>query len=295
MKSGIVSIVGRPNAGKSTLLNAIIGRKIAITSNVSQTTRNNIEGIYNDDDTQIIFLDTPGIHKPQNKLGKLLNNQAYATLDGVDVILFVVDITKDIGTGDKFILDILKDINIPVILVLNKIDKITFKDILPKIDKYKDIFPFKEIVPISAYKEKNINELIKTIKNYLNDSIKYYNDETITNITTSFYISELIREKVLNNTFKEVPHSVTCVVDLIESDKNSANIDASIIVDRNNLKSILIGKNGSMIKEIGTLARNDIENLLGKKVYLNLVVKVEKNWRDKDSFLSKIGYEDFNK
>lgn len=295
MKSGFVSLVGRPNVGKSTLLNSIMGRKVAITSNVPGTTRNMIQGIYNDDDTQIIFIDTPGIHKPQDKLGKVLNSQAYASLDGVDVILFVMDVTKKIGTGDKFVLDSLKDSNVPVILVLNKIDKITYEEVLPKINEYKDIFPFKEIVPVSAGKDKNIDELIKTIRGYLSDGIKYYGDDDVTNISISFYISELVREKILYMTREEVPHSVTCVVNLIESDNRNATISADIIVDRENLKKILIGKNGSMIKRIGMEARRDIEEFLGKKVYLDLRVKVVNNWRDKDIFLKDLGYEDFNK
>lgn len=294
MKSGFVSLIGRPNVGKSTLLNAIINRKVAITSNTAQTTRNMIQGIYNSKELQIVFVDTPGIHKPQYKLGKILNEQAYSSMDGVDVILFVLDITQKFGKGDEFILDKLRDTDIPVLLVLNKIDKINYEDVLPKIMEYKDIFPFKEIIPVSAYKRKNIDELIKTISKYLTDDIKYYDENSITNVSTSFIISELIREKVLYLTKEEVPHSVTCVVDLIEGDKNNVSITAFIVVDRENLKKILIGKKGAMIKKIGTSARNDIENLLGKKVFLDLKVKVIENWRDKSSFLSKeLGLNDF--
>lgn len=295
MKSGFVSIIGRPNVGKSTLLNAIIGRKIAITSNTAQTTRNMIQGIYNTKDLQIIFVDTPGIHKPQYKLGKVLNEQAYASMSDVDVILFLIDVTQKFGTGDQFILDKLKENNIPVVLIINKIDKITYEELLPKIAEYKELFPFKEIVPVSAYKQKNIDELIKTISKYLKDDIKYYDDEAITNVSTKFIISELIREKVLYLTHEEVPHSVTCTVDLIEEDKNNISIAANIIVDRENLKKILIGKKGQMIKRIGINARKDIEELLGKKVYLDLKVKVVNNWRDKDKFLNQeLGLKDFN-
>ena len=294
MKSGFVSIIGRPNVGKSTLLNAIINKKIAITSNTAQTTRNMIQGIYNKDDLQIVFVDTPGIHKPQYKLGKILNEQAYYSMTDVDVILFLIDITQDLGTGDKFILDKLKDTNIPVFLILTKIDKINYDKILEKINEYKDIYPFKEIIPISSTKKKNIDELIKTISKYLNDDIKYYDDNTITNVSTKFIISELIREKVLNLTKKEVPHSVTCIVDSIEEDKNNISITAYIIVDRENLKKILIGKQGNMIKNIGIKAREDIELLLNKKVYLDLKVKVINNWRDKNNFLAQeLGYNDF--
>ena len=295
MKSGFVSIVGRPNVGKSTLLNSIIGTKVAITSSVSGTTRNMIEGIYHGDDLQIIFVDTPGIHKPQNKLGRVLNQQAYYSLSDVDVILFLVDVTSPLGKGDKFILEKLKENNIPVILVLNKIDKITYSEILPKIDEYKDLFPFKEIVPVSAYKKKNIDELIKTVSKYLNDDVKYYDDDPITNVSETFSISELIREKILMFTKEEVPHSVTCVVEDITCDNRTVSVVASIIVDRENLKKILIGSGGSMIKKIGINAREDIEAILNKKVYLDLRVKVVPDWRNQDSFLNQqLGLKDFN-
>lgn len=295
MKSGFVSLVGRPNVGKSTLLNTIIGQKIAITSSTAQTTRNIIQGIYTKDDLQIIFVDTPGIHKPQNKLGTVLNKQAYYSLNDVDVILFLTDVTQKFGKGDEFILEKLKENDIPVILILNKIDKIPYEQLLPKINEYKDLFPFKEIVPISAYKNKNIDELIKVISNYLTDDVKYYDDETITNVSTTFSISELVREKVLYFTSKEIPHSVTCIVEDISEDKYNISIAASIIVDRENLKKILIGSSGTMIKKIGIEARKDIEKLLNKKVYLDLQVKVVKKWRDKDQFLNQtLGYKDFN-
>lgn len=294
MKSGFVSIVGRPNVGKSTLLNAIIGKKIAITSATAQTTRNMIQGIYHGKDTQIIFIDTPGIHKPHNKLGRVLNKQAYYNLSDVDVILFLVDVTEKLGNGDKFILDKLKENNIPVILVLNKIDKINYPELLPKIEEYKDLYHFKEIIPISAYKKKNIDDLIHTVAKYLKDDIAYYDDKTITNLSEEFSVSELIREKVLYHTKEEVPHSVTCLTEEISEDKNSIRVIASLIVDRENLKKILIGKNGSMIKKIGMEARQDIEKLLEKKVYLDLQVKVVPNWRDKESFLQKLGYDDIS-
>ena len=295
MRSGFVSLIGRPNVGKSTLLNSIIGTKVAITSHTAQTTRNMIQGVYHGDDLQIIFVDTPGIHKPKNKLGRVLNKQAYYSLSDVDVILFLVDVTEYLGKGDMFILDKLKENDIPVILVLNKIDKITYQEILPKIDEYKDLYPFKEIVPVSAYKSKNIDELISVVSKYLKDDIPYYDSDTITNVSTTFSISELIREKILLYTREEVPHSVTCIVEDISEDKSSIRIIASIVVDRENLKKILIGHNGSMVKKIGTNSRKEIELLLGKKVYLDLQVKVVPNWRDKDSFLNEqLGFKDFN-
>ncbi len=295
MKSGFVSLIGRPNAGKSTLLNTIIGKKIAITSNTVQTTRNIIQGIYTTDDLQIVFVDTPGIHKPQYKLGKILNDQAYYSMEDVDLILFLIDATQKIGSGDKFIIEKLKEVKTPVILLLNKIDKIRYEELLPIINEYKDLYPFKEIIPISATKKTNITDLIKTISNYLPNDIKYYDDDTITNISKKFTIAELIREKVLYKTHKEVPHSVTCIVEHLEEDKKSASIGASIIVDRENLKKILIGHQGKMIKAIGSEARIDIENLLEKKVYLDLRVKVVNNWRDKDHFLNQeLNLTDFN-
>ena len=270
-------------------------RKIAITSDVRGTTRNLIEGIYTKDDIQIIFVDTPGIHKPQNKLGRILNEQAYVMLDNVDLVLFVVDVTQKFGTGDKFILDKLKENNSKVILILNKIDKIKYEELLPLINEYKDLYNFEEIIPLSATKNKNIDDLIKTISKYLTDTIAYYDEDTVTNVSVNFEVGELIREKILNLTKDEIPHSVTVLVNSIEEDKNNISISADIIVDRESVKKIIVGKNGQMIKEIGIKSRVDIEELLDKKVYLDLFVKVVPNWKEKDRFLNQIGYEDFNK
>lgn len=289
MKSGFIGLIGRPNVGKSTLLNGLTGRKIAITSNKAQTTRNNIQGIYTDDDVQMIFVDTPGIHKPKNKLGKVLNKQAYVSINDVDIIMFLVDITETLGPGDKYILNMLNGINKPVILIINKIDKVPREDILKKIDEYKDLYNFDEIIPVSALKDINTTHLLDVLKKYLPDSIKYFDDETYTNVDTAFMISEYIREKVLELTEDEVPHSTTCIVENIEEDKNIISIGASIIVDRENLKKIIIGKNGSKIKEIGIRARKDIEELLNKKVYLDLFVKVMPKWRDRENLLKELG------
>lgn len=293
MKSGFVSIIGRPNVGKSTLLNNIIGRKIAITSNKPQTTRNIIQGIYNENDTQIVFVDTPGIHKPKYKLGKYLNKQAYVMLEDVDVVLFVVDASEKLGPGDEFIIDRLKTIKKSVILVLNKIDKMSNEEILLKINEYKDLYDFAEIVPLSSLKNRNVDRLIEVLKKYITDEIKYFDDDTITNVKTSFIISEYVREKVLELTNEEVPHSVTCVVESLEYKKNIVEVQVCIIVDRDNLKKIIIGKNGSMLKEIGSKARYDIEKLLEKKVYLELYVKSVKNWRDREKYLQEFGFKDF--
>ncbi len=293
MKSGFVGIVGRPNVGKSTLINSILGKKVAITSNKPQTTRNIIQGIYNEDKVQIVFVDTPGIHKPVNKLGKTLNKQAYYSINDTDIILFLVDAYEGLGKGDIYILDKLKDINKPVILVINKIDKITHEEILKRIDSYKDLYDFDEIIPVSSITKSNIDDLIDTIKKYLPDNIKYYNEDSITNKSIDFLMSEIVREKVFNYTDEEVPHSVTCVTDSVEVGKTSYNIRISIIVDRDSLKKIIIGKQGDMIKKIGIESRKDLESLLGRKVYLELFVKTIKKWREKDKYLNEFGFTDF--
>jgi len=294
MKSGFIALVGRPNVGKSTLLNAIMDKKIAITSNKPQTTRNLIQGIYNDNESQMVFIDTPGIHKPKYKLDKLLNKQTYLTFNDVDIILWLVDITEDLGKGDLFVLDLLKNVRKPVILVINKIDKLPRVEILRKIDQYKDLYNFDEIIPVSAYKKINVDRLISVLKTKLTDNIKYYDDDTWTNVSTRFIMSELIREKILELTTDEVPHSTSVIVEQIEYNNNAANINATIVVDRENLKKILVGKNGTMIKEIGIRAREDIEKLLGRNVYLELFVKVIPKWRDREKFLNEIGFKEFN-
>ena len=232
MRSGFVSIVGRPNVGKSTLLNTIIGNKIAITSPKAQTTRNNIMGIYHDDESQIIFIDTPGIHKPKNNLGKALNSKAYYTINDVDIIVLVVDITQSFGTGDKFVIDKLKDIDKPVILVLNKIDKVGKDVILQKINQYKDLYDFCEIIPLSVIKKDETDRLIKVLKKYLTDDIKYYDDNYITDKSNEFFISEYVREKILNYTNDEVPHSITCITENIKVGKDATEVDVLIIVEK---------------------------------------------------------------
>ncbi|MGN1323836.1 MAG: GTPase Era [Bacilli bacterium] len=290
MKSGFVGLIGRPNVGKSTLMNSILGKKIAITSNKPQTTRNIIQGIYNEEDTQIIFVDTPGIHKPKSKLGKFLNEEAYFSINDVDVILFIVDVKEDLGKGDLFIIDLFKEINTPIILVLNKIDKLTKEEILLKIDEYKDLYNFCEIVPVSALKKDNVDRLVTVIKKYLKDNIRYFPTDIYTSSPITFIISELIREKIFELTDEEIPHSVTTLIENIEETDEVVSINGLIIVDRENLKKIIIGKQGSMIKEIGTKARIDIETLLGKKVYLELFVKVIPKWKDKEKYLKELGF-----
>jgi len=293
MKTGFVSIVGRPNVGKSTLLNNILKRHIAITSDKSGTTRNIIQGVYNDKDSQIIFIDTPGIHKPKHKLGDVLNKKAYAMTTDIELVLFLVDIKEGFGRGDEFILEKLKQEKRNVILLLTKVDKITNKEILLKeIDKLKDLYDFKEIIPISSVKNINIDNLISTIKKYLNEDIAYFDENYITNQPTSMIITELVREKILRETNDEVPHSVTCYLEEFESDDNIINLSVLVIVDRDNLKKIIIGKNGSMLKKIGTKARMDLEEYFNKKVYLSLYVKTIKNWRDREKYLQELGLKD---
>lgn len=293
MRSGFVGIIGRPNVGKSTLLNSIVGKKVAITTSKPQTTRNIIQGIYNEEDTQIVFVDTPGIHKPNNKLGQTLNRQAYYSMEDTDILLWIVDAKEPYGKGDEFVIDKLKTINKPVFLILNKIDKISREEIMNKIVEYKDLYDFKEIIPVSALKKDNLKELINTIKEYLPDEFQYYGKDDITNRSLEFLMAEIVREKVFELTEEEVPHSLTCVTKAIEIGKTSYTIYVDIIIDRDSLKKIIIGAHGSKIKEIGIRARKDLENLLNKKVYLDLNVKTVKNWHDKDKYLQEYGFKDF--
>ncbi len=290
MKSGFVSLIGRPNVGKSTLLNTLINEKVAITSNVSGTTRNIIQGIYNEPDYQIVFMDTPGIIKPMNKLGKITNKQAMSLVKDIDVVLFIVDASTGIGKGDKFILDVLKRTESPVILVLNKIDKISDEDIIYNINEYKDLYPFSEIVPISALKNDNVNRLLYVIKKYLKDDILYFPPDMKTSNSKYFMISEIVREKLFHVTVEEIPHSLTCHTVFLEEKKDIINIHVDIIVDRDTIKKIIIGKKGERLKAIGTASRIEMENMFNKKVYLELNVKTVKNWKDKERYIKELGF-----
>ena len=292
MRSGTVSIVGRPNVGKSTLLNKILNKKIAIISDKSGTTRNLLLGVYNDSDSQIVFVDTPGIHKPVNTLGTVLNKKAYLMTSGVDVVLFVVDISKGFGKGDSFILERLKNENAKVILLLNKIDNIKPDELIKRIDEVKELYDFLEIIPVSAIKGINVNDLIKTLKKYLPNDFKYYDDNYVTNQPKGMIITERVREKILQLTNEEIPHTVTCVLETYEEKKDLLSLGVVIIIDRENVKKIIIGKNGSMLKKIGTEARLDLEEYFNKKVFLSLYVKVIKNWRDKEALIKSLGIED---
>lgn len=287
MKTGFVSIVGRPNVGKSTLLNKLLKTKLAITSDKVGTTRNNILGVYNDSDAQIVFIDTPGIAKANDKLGEVLNSLAYSAFSN-DLVLFLVDIVSGFGPNDKKILEKLKQEDQKVILVLTKIDLIKKDKLMERILEIKDFYNFSDIVPISSVKNDNVDELLKVIKNNLNEGQKYFEDDFFTNMPEKYLVSELIREKVLNLTKQEVPHSVSCYVLKMEFSKEKVVISATIVVDRDNLKGIIIGKNGSMLKEIGSLARADLERYFDKKVYLDLFVKVIENWRSKESTIKEL-------
>lgn len=290
MKSGFVSLIGRPNTGKSTLLNQIIKEKVAIISPKPQTTRNLVEGIYNEDDTQIIFVDTPGIHKPIDKLGVALNNQAYYSINDVDILLLVVDASVPYGKGDQFIIDKLSSVKKPVFLILNKIDKLSDEEILKKIDEYKNLYEFAEIIPVSALKNDNIDRLIKVLKEYLPDNVKYFMNGETTTAEMEFRLSEIVREKIFIHTNDEVPHSISCKLVGYEEKNNIAKIYIDIIVDRDSLRKIIIGSNGNMIKTIGHEARLDMEELLGMKVYLELYCKTIKKWREKEKFIKDLGY-----
>ena len=290
MKVGVVSIVGRPNAGKSTLLNAIIKEKVSITSDKPQTTRNNIQGIYNDEEAQIVFIDTPGVHKPVNKLGKFLNNETYSAFN-TDIILFLVDSSKPFGKGDEFILDKIKEYDSKVFLILSKIDKIKKDELYDLIMSYKDKYNFDEIIPVSGLKDNNVEELLNVIKSYLKEGTPYYANDLYTDQSVKFMVSEIIREKIFRKTDKEIPYSTTVIIENYDENKSRVVINACIVVERDAVKKIIVGKAGSMIKEIGINAREDIEKLVGKRVDLELFVKTVNNWRDKDKLLAELGFD----
>lgn len=291
-KSGFVSIVGRPNVGKSTLLNHILQTKLAITSATAQTTRNTIQGIYTDDEAQIIFMDTPGIHKPQDGLGSFMNTNALNSIYGVDLVLFIAPADEKIGKGDRFIVERLKEADEPVYLVLNKIDLLSKDQLIEKLNEWKELFDFKEIIPISAVEGDNIDHLITTIKNDLEEGVMYYPKDHITDHPERFIMAEFIREKILYFTHEEVPHSVAIVIEKMEEDDNGVHIMAAIVVDRPSQKAIIIGKQGSMIKKIRQNARREMKRFLQTSVDLELFVKVEKDWRNKQKYLREFGYDE---
>lgn len=290
-KSGFVAIVGRPNVGKSTLMNQVIGQKIAIMSDKPQTTRNKIHGVYTTPDMQIVFLDTPGIHKRQSKLGDFMNQTALNTLGEVEAVLFLADASEGFGGGDRFIIERLKGIRTPVILILNKIDKIQPEQLLPLIEEYRKLNNFAEIIPISAKLGNNVTTMLEQISKFLPEGPQYYPDDQITDHPEQFVCAELIREKILHNTREEVPHSIAVAIEDMKVENNGVvHISAVIFVERDSQKGIIIGKQGAMLKEVGRLARQDIENLLGSKIFLELWVKVKKDWRNQDRVLKDLGF-----
>lgn len=290
-KSGFVSIIGRPNVGKSTFVNRVIGHKIAIMSDKAQTTRNKIQGVMTRDDAQIIFIDTPGIHKPKHKLGDYMMRVAKNTLSEIDAIMFMVNVNEDIGRGDKYIMEMLKNVKTPIFLVLNKIDLVHPDTLMPKIEQYQSYMDFTDIIPISALEGLNVDHFIDVLKSFLPEGPKYYPDNQISDHPEQFVVSEIIREKILHLTSEEIPHAIGVNVDrMFKEDEDRVRIEATIYVERDSQKGIVIGKGGKKLKEVGKRARRDIEMLLGSKVYLELWVKVQRDWRNKVNFIRQIGY-----
>ncbi|HDV6056790.1 TPA: GTPase Era [Staphylococcus pseudintermedius] len=290
-KSGFVTIIGRPNVGKSTFVNRVIGHKIAIMSDKAQTTRNKIQGVMTQQDAQIVFLDTPGIHKPKHKLGDYMMKVAKNTLSEIDAVMFMVNVNEEIGRGDEYIMEMLKTVKTPVFLVLNKIDLVHPDALMPRIEQYQRYMDFAEIIPISALEGHNVDHFINVLKSYLPEGPQYYPDRQISDHPEQFVVSELIREKILQTTSEEIPHAIGVNVErMTQESEDRVHIEAVIYVERDSQKGIVIGKGGKKLKEVGKRARLDIEHLLGSKVYLDLWVKVQKDWRNKSSFIKQMGY-----
>ncbi|MCC3372805.1 GTPase Era [Cohnella sp. REN36] len=290
-KSGFVAIVGRPNVGKSTLMNQVIGQKIAIMSDKPQTTRNKIHGVYTTDEMQIVFLDTPGIHKSNSKLGDYMVKSAMSALEEVEAVLFLTDVSEELGGGDRFIIEQLKKVKTPVFLVMNKIDKVHPEALLPIIQTYSKLHDFTEVVPVSALQGSNVTTLLEQIGRYLPEGPMYYPADQITDHPEQFICAELIREKILQSTREEIPHSIAVEIESMGAGDNGVvNIGAVIYVERPSQKGIVIGKNGAMLKEVGKRAREDMERLLGSKIFLELWVKVKEDWRNRESVLKSLGF-----
>ena len=291
-KSGFATLIGRPNVGKSTLMNYLIGQKIAITSNKPQTTRNRIQTVLTTEEGQIIFVDTPGIHKAKNKLGEYMVNIAERTLNEVDVVLWLVEPTTFIGAGEKHIADQLRKVTTPVILVINNVDMVKKEDVLPAIAAYKDLYDFAEIVPVSARSGENTDELLKVIMKYLPFGPQFYDEDTITDQPERQIVAELIREKALHCLNEEIPHGIAVTIESMKKNRKVMHIDATIICERDSHKGIIIGKQGNMLKKIGSTARYEIEKMLGCQVNLKLWVKVKKDWRDSEYLMKNFGYRE---
>lgn len=290
-KSGFVALIGRPNVGKSTLLNQVIGQKIAIMSDKPQTTRNKIHGVYTTAKEQIVFLDTPGIHKPNSKLGNYMMKTAQSTFGEVDAVLLLVDVVDGLGGGDRYIIEQLKTVSTPVFLVLNKIDQVHPETLLPIIDQYRGLYDFAEIIPISAIHGSNVNTLLEQVLKYLPEGPQYYPEDQVTDHPEQFICAELVREKILHVTREEVPHSIAVYIEAMKREDNGVvHVSAVIMVERDSQKGIIIGKKGALLKEIGKRAREDMERLLGSKIFLELWVKVKKDWRNQDNVLKELGF-----
>lgn len=290
-KSGFVAVVGRPNVGKSTLINALIDDKIVIVSDKAQTTRNRIVCVYTDEKKQIVFMDTPGIHKPKHKLGEFMVDQAVDSLREVEAVLFVVAANEKRGPGDNFVIEQLKKVNVPVFLIVNKIDTMEKQDLLEAIVSYENSYPFEAVVPISAKEKDNIEEVVNLLETHLPEGPKYFPDDMITDQPERLIISDIVREKILLQTHDEIPHAIAVDVDEMKTrDDGTTYVRATIYVERDSQKGIIIGKQGTMLKTIGRQARGDVERLLATKVFLDLWVKVKKDWRNKSGMLSELGY-----
>ena len=291
-KSGFVTLIGRPNVGKSTLMNHLIGQKIAITSNKPQTTRNRIQTVLTTEEGQIVFVDTPGIHKAKNKLGEYMVHIAERSLNEVDVVLWLVEPSTFIGAGEQHIISQLKKVKTPVILVINKIDMVKKEELLPVIDMYRKAYDFADIVPVSARSGDNTDELVRVILNYLPYGPQFYDEDTVTDQPERQIVAEMIREKALHCLEEEIPHGIAVAIDRMKMERKVMHIDATIICERDSHKGIIIGKQGSMLKKIGSTARYEIERMLDCRVNLKLWVKVQKNWRDSDYLMKNFGYRD---
>lgn len=290
-KSGFVAVVGRPNVGKSTLINALIDDKIVIVSDKAQTTRNRIVCVYTDEKKQIVFMDTPGIHKPKHKLGEFMVDQAVDSLREVEAVLFVVAANEKRGPGDNFVIEQLRKVNVPVFLIVNKIDTMEKQDLLEAIVSYENSYPFEAVVPISAKEKDNIEEVVNLLEKHLPEGPKYFPDDMITDQPERLIISDIVREKILLQTHDEIPHAIAVDVDEMKTREDGTTyVRATIYVERDSQKGIIIGKQGAMLKTIGRQARGDIERLLATKVFLDLWVKVKKDWRNKSGMLSELGY-----
>lgn len=293
-KSGFIAIIGRPNAGKSTLLNALLHQKIAIMSPKPNTTRNNIMGILTTQDTQYVFIDTPGVHKPKHELGRTLNKNAYTAIAEADINALIIDITQPFGSGDEFLLDRLRGSEVPCLLLVNKIDLLPKQQVMERLLKWQSVFPFDEIIPLSALKEENLSELLKVIRSYLQEGVQYFPQEMISDHGENFRISEIIREKILFRTEEEVPHSIAVVIENREDTKDKIYIQALVIVERSSQKAIMIGKQGSMIRSIRIAAQKELKKMLKKPVELELYVRVEKDWRNRENKLKQFGYRELD-